>query len=392
MATIHVRSETELAKLGIRVDPGDPTRAVPIRPARAGQAGPIESATARRPPALETQPAAAGGADARDAGRQPQGEEGDIEKALRDLFPPLERHQGEALRRMIEAGEVAPRVVVWKGTGVVVDGREARRICDELRKPYETEVRDFADLDAVVRWRIEGQLLHRNLTPVAASYYRGKLYLGLKRQGRRPDHIFRQTGEIRTDRLVGRRFGVGARTISRDADLCIALDTLAEPDPGEALDELFPGGFALGCEYRSAVLSGRIRPTRGEVLCLGRMRQDEMARAIREMLDGQQPCPKRAPTIPVPDTPEPDPPPVVPPGPIPGEGTVPGPDQPAPREPGGKDQDAIDGHGLDKINRVWGKLNEATQLAFLRQDEVTKRISQVGFVLPVLPGVEGGAA
>src|SRR5262245_28806938 len=107
----------------------------------------------------------------------------DIEKALRDLFPPLEKHQREALRRMIEAGEVRPRVVIWAGTGVVVDGRETKRICEDIQLAHETEERDFADLDAVVCWRIAGQLLHRNLTPVAAAYYRGKHYHTLKRQG-----------------------------------------------------------------------------------------------------------------------------------------------------------------------------------------------------------------
>jgi hypothetical protein len=152
----------------------------------------------------------------------------DAERVLRDLFPPLEPHQARALRRMIEAGDVVPRVVVWRGTGVVVDGREARKVCEELGRQYQTEERDFADIENVVRWRIETQLLHRTLTPLAVSYYRGRHYHSLKKQGRRTDLSSCQTGEMRTDKVLGRLYGVGSRTISRDAELCLALDGIAE--------------------------------------------------------------------------------------------------------------------------------------------------------------------
>ena len=325
----------------------------------------------------------------------------DIEKFLLGLFPPLERHQRKALRRAIEAGEVVPRVVVWKGTGLVVDGRETKRICDRLGKPFETEERDFDDLEAVVRWRIEAQLLRRNLTPVASSYYRGRHYLSLACQGRRTDLTSRHTGEMSAGKLLGRLYGVGARTIERDAALCKALDSIAEKQATEVLDPLFDDGFILGTDYRGSVLSGRIRPPRTEVMELARMREGEMNRSIRDMLAGRK-KPRRKEATPAPGQ-EAGSPPVLDDGPpAPEAGTaVPathpavtstmaagGPDRcegvdseaGGPRPAPESDDTAVDESGLVEINRVWGGLNEATRLAFLRQDAVSKQISGAGFV------------
>lgn len=387
---IHVRNETELARLGIRVDLGDTTQAVPIRPARAGQPGPVEPTTAGGA-APETRPGAAGSAGARSAGRQPRAEGDVMEKILRDLFPPLERHQAEALRRMIESGELAPRVVVWKGTGVVVDGRETRRICEELGRVYQTEEREFEDLDAVVCWRITKQLLHRNLTRTATYYYRGKHYNTLKRQGRRPDDIYRQTGEISTAKLLGRLYRVGKRTIERDGELCEALDSVAEKSAEELLDTLFPDGFVLGAEYRGGVLSGRIRPNRDEVIELSRMRLDEMARAIKDKLDAEK-KPRRKVGPPMPG---PAPPKAALPGPVPAEPLEPSvPVEATPALPPGPrdDPEAIDEAGLEKANEAFGRLNPATQKAFLKQDHVSRRACEAGFVRTERPGAGGGAA
>jgi hypothetical protein len=349
----------------------------------------------------------------------------DIEKVLRDLFPPLARHEVVPLRRMIESGEITPRVVVWAEPCVVVDGRETRRICEELGREHQTEERDFADIEDVVRWRIETQLGRRNLTPLAASYYRGKLYLSMKRQGRRSDLAECQSGEKRTDGLVGRMCGVGARTVSRDAELCKALDAIADKQAGEVLDPVFGDGFVLGTDFRSSVLSGRIRPTRGEVFRLSRMRLDEMARAVRDMVASRK-KPRRTvvPPAPKPDEGSPRPakegptgaerdegasptstppevadPPAATAGPVPAAlrpeaashagterhqvaadpGHGPGEERiDAPEA--GTAEDAIDGTGLAEINRVWGRLGRATRLAFLTQDEVSKVVSEAGYV------------
>jgi hypothetical protein len=326
-----------------------------------------------------------------------------VENVLRDLFPPLAGHEAEILRRMIEAGEVVPRVVVWKGTGVVVDGREAKRVCDELGMTCEVEERDFADLDDVVRWRIETQLGRRNLTPLAASYYRGKLYLSLKRQGRRPEEIVRQTGEIRTDKLLARQFGVGARTISRDADLATALDEISEQAGDEPVGGLFPDGFVLRTVYRGSILSGRIRPTRGQVLELTRMRKDEMTRAMKGHLAGEKkPRRKEGPAAEAPMSHVNG----QPPHPTRAyavsclEG-VPVPDPDATQDPRGDshgtkptnppvvsacvsvgvaEEDCTAERRLAEINRLWNGLDRATQMAFLLQDPVAKRIAAAGFV------------
>lgn len=354
----------------------------------------------------------------------------DIEKTLRDLFPPLHGHQREGLRHMIEAGEVTPRVIVWAETGVVVDGRETKRICDDLQVAYETEERNFIDLEAVVCWRIAGQLRHRNLTPLACSYYRGRHYLGLKRQGHRSDLTFRQNGERRTDELLGRLYGVGARTISRDAKLCEALDSIAEKQ-AEPLDPLFPDGFVLNTRYRSSVLSGRIRPTRGEILTMARMRPGEMARAIKDMLEAKKEARRKKtapePTPDVPPTPAPLPPqdavqgpkpdelpvPAVPADGLPGhavgtppvaisptvsattnrcEGNDAHADAPASRAEPEDAPEAINEAGLKDINILWNRLTPATQLAFLTQDDVSKRICEAGFFRTVYPCTAGGAA
>ncbi len=76
-------------------------------------------------------------------------------------------------------------------------------------------------------WIIKNQLGRRNLTNEGISYFRGRLYNQLKRQGKRNDLTCRQSGEKLSKQLAS-EYKVGSRTIERDADYANALDEITK--------------------------------------------------------------------------------------------------------------------------------------------------------------------
>lgn len=158
-------------------------------------------------------------------------------------------------------------LAVWQGTGILLDGHARHQICTEHGIPFQIAEVDLPDREAAVRFVLERQLGRRNLRPIAASYYRGRLYLSLKRQGARHDLTSRQSGRKWTAEALGERHGVDARTVCRDAAFARDLDLLASD---------------MGDGFRSSVLSGGARLTRKDIRTLAAMGRQERKRYVLE--------------------------------------------------------------------------------------------------------------
>jgi hypothetical protein len=154
-------------------------------------------------------------------------------------------------------------LVVWQG--VLLDGHARLDICRRHGCPFRTHEVDLPDRESAVRWVLANQLARRNLSRIAASYFRGVLYrLASKRPGKRNDLSSGQTAQGWASEDIARRFGVDERTVRRDARLADDLDAVAS---------------SLGDGFRRAVLSGEARLSRRDIHELACMSDAERKRA-----------------------------------------------------------------------------------------------------------------
>jgi hypothetical protein len=204
-----------------------------------------------------------------------------IDAELAALLTPHTPEELAVLARSLQEEGCRDALAVWQGTGVLLDGHARHRLCTEHGVPFEVVEIDLADHEAAVRWVLELQLGRRNLRPIAASYFRGHLYLSLRKKVGRPS-VNQKSGRdvpISTDEQVAARYAVDPRTIRRDASFAKNLDQLAG-DMGEA--------------FRSSVLSGEARLTRKDINALARMGRRERERFIRDRNLAKYPPPPTA--------------------------------------------------------------------------------------------------
>lgn len=144
------------------------------------------------------------------------------------LCPPLTAEEYAILEESILAEGCRDALVVWAGEGVLLDGHNRKRICDEYGISYRTTEVKLPSRDAAVTWIITNQLGRRNLHPDAASLLRGRLYNMRKQQGERTDLTSYQSDtKLQTADRLAAEFGVSAPTIKRDGTFAAAVDTLS---------------------------------------------------------------------------------------------------------------------------------------------------------------------
>jgi hypothetical protein len=192
----------------------------------------------------------------------PEAERPTIRADFRDLIPPLGAEERAQLEADIVTHGCREPLVLWRG--FLVDGHNRLEICESRGVPYSTvdysESSVLVDESAVLRWICDNQLQRRNLTPLAASYLRGKRYLmELERRNRGgqsgprgSDGTFQGTGSARgrTSDVVAAEQGVGSRTVKRDAQFAQDVDTVVSAVGDE------------GTTARGALLRGELRCTR----------------------------------------------------------------------------------------------------------------------------------
>lgn len=164
----------------------------------------------------------------------------EIDAELRGLIRPLSDEEFEQLKESILAEGIRDPLVVWNG--ILLDGHHRYKIAQEYGLEFETIEIELQDKEAAKEWIITNQLGRRNLTPLEASYYRGKLYEArkLRHGGDRKSNT--QNGYLKsTAEIIGKQYGVSKNTITRDAEFSKAVDKVAAEIGEEAKDAILTG-------------------------------------------------------------------------------------------------------------------------------------------------------
>lgn len=188
-----------------------------------------------------------------------------IDPEIASLLVPHSPQELALLERSMLGEGCREPLVVWQGPRILLDGHARLDICRRHGVPFRVAEIDLPDREAAIWWILANQLGRRNLTRIAASYFRGVLYrLASKRPGQRNDRTSGPSARRWASEDLARRFGVDERTVRRDARLADDLDAVAA---------------SLGDCFRRSVLSGEARLSRRDIQALAAMSEAERQRA-----------------------------------------------------------------------------------------------------------------
>ena len=92
-----------------------------------------------------------------------------IDPEFRSLIPPLTEEERRDLERNLVKDGCRDALVVWKETGILLDGHNRLEICDRLGIKYRVDEVAIADRTSAKVWILRNQLGRRNLTPFALA-------------------------------------------------------------------------------------------------------------------------------------------------------------------------------------------------------------------------------
>lgn len=149
-----------------------------------------------------------------------------IDAEFAALCPPLTREEYAELEASLLADGCRDALVVWREEGLLLDGHNRKRICDEYGLAYRTTEVSLPDRDSAVAWMLRNQLGRRNLHPDAASLMRGRLYNMQKTAGHGTKSAYQNDTQLETAERLSAELGVSAPTIKRDGAFAEAVDAL----------------------------------------------------------------------------------------------------------------------------------------------------------------------
>ncbi len=178
-----------------------------------------------------------------------------IDPQFEALCPRLPEQEGEYLREGLKKDGQINQVIFWehKGKNIIVDGHNRFRILKELGvQDVKTLGMNFEDRGAAVTWIIKRQLGRRNLSPIVASYFRGKLLLDKKGTwgGDRKSKVTngplvdtatdlaRQTGVSRSKIKCEANFAKAVQVLGIEADVISGVE---KRRPSQIIQAAFPG-------------------------------------------------------------------------------------------------------------------------------------------------------
>lgn len=99
-----------------------------------------------------------------------------VDEEFKNLIPRQSDAEFEALSDSIDKNGVIDPIMIWKGTGIIVDGHHRYEICKLRETPFATKEMEFEDRDAVKLWMLQYQLARRTLN----HFQRSELVLKFK--------------------------------------------------------------------------------------------------------------------------------------------------------------------------------------------------------------------
>ena len=156
-----------------------------------------------------------------------------IDAEFSALIPPLTDDERKQLEANLLADGCRDPLVVWDEKGILLDGHNRYRVCQERDITFNVRKISLPNRDAARIWIIRNQLGRRNLSPEQASYLRGLEYEATK-QPRGGDRKSKgQNVPLNAAKTLAKKHGIDPKTIKRDAAFARAVDSLeAGPVPG----------------------------------------------------------------------------------------------------------------------------------------------------------------
>lgn len=202
-----------------------------------------------------------------------------IDEDFRKMLPQLAAEELAELEASILSEGIREPLVVWRETGILIDGHNRLKIAGKHDLPYQTQELAFADREAVRDWIINNQLGRRNLTPEAFALLLGMKYNREKLQHGGDRKSNAQSGHLKpTSERIAEEHNVSKNTVRRAGKFAEDL---------EAVEKV------AGPEVREAVLRREKPIRRTDVARLAKVAQKDPERAkkaIDAVMQGEKPA------------------------------------------------------------------------------------------------------
>lgn len=89
-----------------------------------------------------------------------------IDKEFSSWVRPLNSEEFSQLRSMVMSEGCRDPLVIWAEEGILIDGHNRYKICNDAGLPFSTHEISFADRDSVLEWIFNNSISRRNLQPI----------------------------------------------------------------------------------------------------------------------------------------------------------------------------------------------------------------------------------
>lgn len=137
-----------------------------------------------------------------------------INPVFRHLVPALTADERTRLEESIINEGCRDPIVIWTGTGYIIDGHNRYDICRRHAIVYSTVGKEFANEEEAKGWIIKNQLARRNLTSDQRNYLLGMLY-NTEKKHHGGDRSSGQNAHLKTAEILARNHDVNERTVRR---------------------------------------------------------------------------------------------------------------------------------------------------------------------------------
>ncbi|GJM64737.1 ParB N-terminal domain-containing protein [Persicobacter diffluens] len=140
---------------------------------------------------------------------------------LKNFIAPLSDNEFDTLKTSVQAHGIYDPIKVWNvdGDKFVIDGHHRYRVAQELK--LETvpvfEIENLDSREDVLEWMLTNQLGRRNITPLMASFLRGRKYA---------QEV--ESGSGNAIEKLTQQFAVSRKTLHNDRAIFIALEYIGK--------------------------------------------------------------------------------------------------------------------------------------------------------------------